>query len=101
MKKIYEGEDKILYRTAKGKDITLQKGDVININIVLDFNCEVLDTKGDNAIMVKEHEVTRKETILRRVQYNGSISGFHPIDKGSIPFIRSKHGGLDKGYTHK
>ena len=67
---VNQEEDVVLYRTIKGKDVKLQEGDKININIVLDFEVDVhKDAKG-NFLIAKDHKVKRKEVITRDVKSN-------------------------------
>ena len=61
MKRVFEEQVEILYISPKGKELTLKKGDRLNINIVLDFDVEVLK----DGIIAKNHRLTRKETVIQ------------------------------------
>ena len=65
---VSEEETVIIYTTIKGKDIKLEEGDRINMNIVLDFDVAIHKNEKGHYLIAKDHKVTRKEVITRDVK---------------------------------
>ncbi|MBE3138933.1 MAG: hypothetical protein IMZ63_03870 [Actinobacteria bacterium] len=65
MKKIYENTNEMIYITGNRKEITLQSGDKINLECVINFEIEAHKGEKKNLLIIKDVKLVQNERITR------------------------------------